>query len=84
MNVRKVREFRDLLIAEMQDGGAVETFQAITGADRATAEHVLEAHGWDLNRGVDFFVESAGLPARAAPIETPQELPLGSHDACFF
>jgi hypothetical protein len=48
---------------------ALQTFQAITGADFATAEHVLEAHGWDLNKGVNFFMESSGsatasLPAR--------------------
>lgn len=42
----------------------IATFQAITGADHETAEHVLEAHGWDLNRGVNFYMESsaAGIP----------------------
>ena len=49
----------------------IATFQAITGADHETAEHVLEAHGWDLNRGVNFHMESsaAGIP------EPPQNRP---------
>ena len=38
----------------------IATFQAITGADHETADHVLEAHGWDLNRGVNFYMESSG------------------------
>ena len=36
---------------------AVEMFQSITGADESTARHVLDAHSWDLNRGVSFFLE---------------------------
>ena len=40
----------------------VETFQSVTGADVATAQHVLEAHAWDLNRGVEFFLEQSAAP----------------------
>lgn len=49
----------------------IATFQAITGADDETAEHVLEAHGWDLNRGVNFYMESSDLDFR-----TPAPAPL--------
>ncbi len=44
--------------------GDIATFQAITGTDHETAEHVLEAHGWDLNRGVNFYMENSatGIP----------------------
>ena len=62
----------------MEEEGAVDTFQAITGADQATAQHVLEAHGWDLNKSVNFFMEAAGLPvARPVEEEGPHPLPTG-------
>lgn len=51
-------------------------FQAVTGADHETAEHVLEAHGWDLNRGVNFYMESSAAPEAERPeprISTPEE-----------
>lgn len=45
----------------------ISTFEAITGADHETAEHVLEAHGWDLNRGVNFFMESSAAGIAEPP-----------------
>ena len=43
----------------------VTTLCAVTGADRPTAEHILEAHGFDLNKSVNYFLENAatGIPA---------------------
>ena len=35
----------------------------LSGADTATAQHVLEAHAWDLNRSVEFFLEQSAAPA---------------------
>lgn len=62
----------------MDDASEVDTFQAITGADRATAEHVLEAHGYDLNRSVNFFMESAGMSAaRPIDVSEPEPQPTG-------
>lgn len=55
--------------ADTQNDEAVATFSAITGADAQTAEHTLEAFGWDLNRGVNFFLENGArmpLPSRPA------------------
>lgn len=55
---------------EMSHEDAISTFQSITGADEKTAEHVLEAHAWDLNRGVNFFMESANsIPAAQADFD---------------
>lgn len=45
----------------------IATFQAITGVDHETAEHVLEAHGWDLNRGLNFYMESSATGNDHAP-----------------
>ena len=65
-------------------------FCSVTGADRDTAEHVLEAHSWDLNRSVEFFLEHGaaahtsrqavsaappGSQAAQAPILVDDELP---------
>lgn len=47
-------------------------FSAITGADAQTAEHTLEAFSWDLNRGVNFFLENgARMPL---PLRPPEAL----------
>lgn len=44
----------------------IETFQAITGVDHETAEHVLEAHAWNLNRGINFYIESSAAGSNTA------------------
>ena len=36
--------------------------RVFSGADTATAQHVLEAHAWDLNRSVEFFLEQSAAP----------------------
>ena len=55
--------------AELSDEqtGLVAAFSELTGADSETASHVLEAHGWDLNAGVDFFLENGARPAVPPP-----------------
>ena len=45
----------------------IATFQGVTGADVATAQHVLEAHAWDLNRSVEFFLEQSAAPVVPHP-----------------
>ena len=59
----------------------IKTFTSVTGADDDTALHVLEAHNWDVDRSVMFFLEGgpsaqpqprsvpapSGLPAASAP-----------------
>lgn len=49
-------------MAQTGEHELVETFSSITGADAATAEHVLEAHAWDLNNSVNFFLEQGAAP----------------------
>lgn len=40
----------------------INMFCSVTGADADSALHVLEAHNWDMDRSVMFFMES-GVPA---------------------
>jgi len=39
----------------------LEQFIAITSAPRHVAEHILEAHGWNLEPSVNFYLESGGV-----------------------
>lgn len=45
----------------------VETFQAVTNTDSDTAERVLSAHRWDLDRAVEFFMEQGMEGVEALP-----------------
>ena len=45
----------------------IATFSGVTGADYATAQHVLEAHNFDLNNSVNFFLEQQGSGVLPAP-----------------
>ncbi|KAL0025751.1 hypothetical protein WJX77_008951 [Trebouxia sp. C0004] len=51
----------------------IKTFCSVTGADADSAQHVLEAHNWDMDRSVMFFLEGGASaprqnqPAPAAP-----------------
>ena len=42
--------------------GQIKLFCSVTGADADSALHVLEAHNWDMDRSVMFFMEG-GAPA---------------------
>ena len=65
----------------------IKTFTSVTGADDETALHVLEAHNWDVDRSVMFFLEGGApaqpqarpAPALAAPSAPPA--PSGVHAA---
>lgn len=41
--------------------GQIKLFCSVTGADADSALHVLEAHNWDMDRSVMFFMEGGGL-----------------------
>ena len=43
---------------------AIAAICEFTGADAATAEHVLDAHGWALDAAVAFHLESGGAGER--------------------
>ncbi|KAK9842580.1 hypothetical protein WJX81_007176 [Elliptochloris bilobata] len=63
---------------------AIATFSSITGADAHTAEHTLKAFGWDLNRGVNFFLENGArmpLPSRVPGLDDDEPVLLGEEAA---
>ena len=45
----------------MRDPELVSQFVAITNAPAHVAEHILEAHGWELEPSVNFYIESGGV-----------------------
>jgi UBX domain/UBA-like domain len=45
----------------MSDPELLDQFVAITSAPRHVAEHILEAHGWNLEPSVNFYLESGGV-----------------------
>ena len=57
---------------------AIELFQTITGADNATAKHVLEAHAWNMDRGIGYFMEyGSTIPGQpAVDIDADQDCTL--------
>ena len=46
-------------------GGAeermIQEFVGVTDAPLHVARHILEAHGWDLDTSVSFYIESGGV-----------------------
>lgn len=49
----------------------INMFCSVTGADADSALHVLEAHNWDMDRSVMFFMESGGpAPHTSRPAST--------------
>ena len=50
--------------------GQINLFCSVTGADSDSAIHVLEAHNWDMDRSVMFFMEggaSSSVPQHSRP-----------------
>ena len=51
-------------------GGAeertIQEFVGVTDAPLQVARHILEAHGWDLDTSVSFYIESGGVGHGAA------------------
>lgn len=59
----------------MEDGERAEkidTFGAITGADRAEAMSTLSAFDWDLNRAINYFLETGRAPGGTVMTRTEQ------------
>lgn len=54
-----------------QEQELIGTFSSVTGADVVTAQHVLEAHAWDLNNSVEFFLEQGINPCPPSLQEHP-------------
>ena len=60
-------------LADPAQRAQIKTFCSVTGADADSALHVLEAHNWDMDRSVMFFLEGGASaprqnqPAPAAP-----------------
>ncbi len=53
-------------MASVEEANKVTQFCEICGSDRETAEHVLDAHSWDLDRSIGFFLEhGASMPSGA-------------------
>lgn len=45
----------------MENQNLVRQFVVVTSAPKHVAEHVLEAHGWDVDAAVGFYMESGGV-----------------------
>lgn len=61
----------------------IKTFCSVTGADADSALHVLEAHNWDMDRSVMFFLEGgASAPRQNQPSPAAPAAPrAASHSA---
>ncbi|PSC74230.1 acetolactate synthase [Micractinium conductrix] len=46
---------------------ALMLFESLTAAPPHVAEHVLEAHGWEVNSAVEWYLESGGVGHGAGP-----------------
>ena len=62
----------------MEKAQCIRQFTCITSAPLHVAEHVLEAHAWDLDSAVDFYLESGGV---GHGNETVEEGHIDSHGA---
>lgn len=51
----------------MRDSGLIEEFVAVTGAGEQVAEHILEAHDWNLPSSINFYIESGGVGHGSEP-----------------
>lgn len=54
-----------------QEQELIGQFSSVTGADIVTAQHILEAHAWDLNNSVEFFLEQGINPCPPSLQEHP-------------
>lgn len=50
--------------------GQIKMFCSVTGADADSALHVLEAHNWDMDRSVMFFMEPGAPAPQSRPLST--------------
>lgn len=59
----------------MAEPEAIDQFVLITGAPVHIATHVLEAHDWDVDAAVNFYLESGGVGHGNFGLPTEQVLP---------
>lgn len=53
---------------------AIGDFVDVTNADPEVARHVLEAHGWDVDEAVSFYLETGGVEhAHGAGMDVEKE-----------
>jgi hypothetical protein len=64
----------NLTAPTMDHDEALLLFESLTGASNHIAEHVLEAHGWDVNSAVEWYLESGGV-GFGAPQQAPASPP---------
>ena len=71
-------------MADQNHDEAIQLFQTVTGADPATAEHVLDAHAWNLDRGIGYFMEhgstliSGTTAGNARPLQESGRFPVNT------
>lgn len=58
-------------MASVTEANKVTQFCELCGSDRETAEHVLDAHSWDLDRSIGFFMDHGGT----LPSDVQQHIP---------
>ncbi|KAI7837176.1 hypothetical protein COHA_008969 [Chlorella ohadii] len=63
----------------MEREEALALFENLTGAAPHVAEHVLDAHGWDVNSAVEWYLESGGV-GHGIGADAPQAVPASPPD----
>ena len=56
---------------------------AVTGADETTATHLLEASEWDLEQGINLYVETQGTDSHVRPAEPAYPAAQGTDQSGF-
>lgn len=62
-------------MASVEEANKVTQFCELCGSDRETAEHVLDAHSWDLDRSIGFFMDQGGILPSDVQQHIPEALP---------
>lgn len=62
-------------MASVTEANKVTQFCELCGSDRETAEHVLDAHSWDLDRSIGFFMDHGGTLPSDVQQHIPDEVP---------
>lgn len=57
------------------DEGDLALFESLTGAPRHVAEHLLEAHGGNVNSAADWYLESGGVGHGVEAAQPPASPP---------
>ena len=62
-------------MASVDEANKVTQFCELCGSDRETAEHVLDAHSWDLDRSIGFFMDHGGTLPSGVQQHVPEAMP---------